>query len=77
MQPFFDRMDQNGDGQIDAEEIAAMRSRMGGGPGGAHPAAADRRPPRSEVLEWQSNFTPSLASIWSLPSLLHLPSEPP
>ena len=36
MQPFFDRMDQNGDGQIDAAEIAALRSRMGG-PGGGPP----------------------------------------
>jgi multidrug resistance efflux pump len=38
MQPFFDRMDENGDGFIDAKEIEAMRQRFrgagGGGPGG-------------------------------------------
>ena len=37
MQQFFDRMDTNGDGQLDAQEIAEMRKRMeaarqGGGP---------------------------------------------
>lgn len=37
MQPLFDRMDQNGDGQIDAQEMSAARSRMGGGPGGGRP----------------------------------------
>ena len=31
LQAFFDRMDPNGDGFIDAEEMAAMRERFGGG----------------------------------------------
>ena len=41
MQSFFDRMDANGDGAIDRQEIESMRSRMGGGgpgkPGGGGP----------------------------------------
>ena len=34
MRDFFDRMDPNGDGFIDASEIESMRSRFGGGQGG-------------------------------------------
>ena len=41
MQGFFDRLDGNGDGFIDQEEVDAMRSRFGGGgrggPGGGGP----------------------------------------
>jgi hypothetical protein len=42
MRNFFDRMDSNSDGFIDAEEIASMRRRFsegGGGPPGGGPGA--------------------------------------
>ncbi len=34
MKEFFDKLDSNSDGFIDAKELAALRSRRGGGPGG-------------------------------------------
>jgi hypothetical protein len=44
MRDFFDRLDTNGDGFIDAAEIAAMRSRSGsrGGPGAGGPEGGRR-----------------------------------
>lgn len=44
MQSFFDRMDTNGDGAIDRQEIEAMRARFGGA-GGGPPGGGGGPPP--------------------------------
>ena len=51
MKEFFDKLDSNSDGFIDAKELAALRSRRGGGPGG--PEGGPGGPPgaRARPLE--------------------------
>lgn len=47
MQDVFDRLDENGDGFIDLQEVEAMRARFrqGGGPGSAPSEEGFRGPP--------------------------------
>lgn len=61
MQTFFDRVDTNGDGQLDATEIQAMRARRGsGGRGGMNLMTFDRdadgKVSRDEVPEQMRGF---------------------